>query len=557
MTTPPGGSKRAEVSEVIDLDAASTVSVPEDFPTTTEKIVKGTMGMVNLGNTCYLGAVLVGLLHVGKSFWGSLKKANPELHSDSSVSKGDWLRILTELHDHAWSGKKQAFEPRDCWLTLRTSSASYEFTSGLQHDAQEALECILDGLHHSLPAGQQSKKRLQKKDAPWNKYLCEQKSTIVPEAFHGYIKSTLECAIQGCKSLNDKFEPYVSWPVPLLRKIELIVLCETRPTQDQPMTRRFIWVERNASADEVREVIMQRFGKKNQHVILLTMSGAEVPAKDVPKMCVAAFGERGKNFGLVFKGDTQEHGLTDRPLDIFGYSFTLMEAGVDKAECPGDAYAEAVMKKSLERRCTTLYETTYTYDILSCTVVDAETKWYVAKVKTTECVELPVCENADAHLTLETCMEQFFQKETLGEGDMVLCEKCNQKSRATKTFQPEHLPDILVIQLKRFVHCPIRLIGQKVKDPVIFQEELDMPILRHRYRLKAVVFHHGYGLSSGHYTCTAQVGGDGEWYAFDDSTVTKTNLEDDRTSETKSAYLLFYEKSQGEEQPPKRQRRKS
>jgi len=156
-------------------------------------------------------------------------------------------------------------------------------------------------------------------------------------------------------------------------------------------------------------------------------------------------------------------------------------------------------------------------------------------------------------LTLETCMEQFFQKETLGEDDMVLCEKCNQKSRATKTFQPEHLPDILVIQLKRFVHEG--LIGRKVKDPVIFQEELDMPILRHRYRLKAVVFHHGYGLSSGHYTCTAQVGG--EWYAFDDSTVNPTNLEDDRTSETKSAYLLFYEKSQGEEQPPKRQRRKS
>ena len=34
---------------------------------------------------------------------------------------------------------------------------------------------------------------------------------------------------------------------------------------------------------------------------------------------------------------------------------------------------------------------------------------------------------------------------------------------------------------RRFVHCPIRLIGQKVKDPVIFQEELDMPILRHRW----------------------------------------------------------------------------
>ena len=29
-------------------------------------------------------------------------------------------------------------------------------------------------------------------------------------------------------------------------------------------------------------------------------------------------------------------------------------------------------------------------------------RFEVAKVKTTECVEVPVCENADAHLTLET-----------------------------------------------------------------------------------------------------------------------------------------------------------
>ena len=74
-----------------------------------------------------------------------------------------------------------------------------------------------------------------------------------------------------------------------------------------------------------------------------------------------------------------------------------------------------------------------------------------------------------------------------------------------------------------------------------------------RYRLKAVVFHHGYGLSSGHYTCTAQV--DDQWYDFDDSTVTPTNLDDGRTSERKSAYILFYEKCQGDEKPPKRQRR--
>jgi ubiquitin C-terminal hydrolase len=188
--------------------------------------------------------------------------------------------------------------------------------------------------------------------------------------------------------------------------------------------------------------------------------------------------------------------------------------------------------------------------------VSAETKWYVARVKTNELPTRPLCENFDEKLTLETCLEQFFKPETLGEEDMVLCEKCNQRGRATKTFQPERLPDVLLIQLKRFVHEGNGLTGRKVRDPVVFQDVLDVPdVLKDRYRLKAVVFHHGYGLSSGHYTCTAQVGG--EWYNFDDSRVTKTNLDEDRASETKNAYILFYEKSQGDEKSAKRPRRKS
>lgn len=513
------------------------------------------MGMVNLGNTCYLGAVLVGLLHVGESFWGLLKNANAEPLPDSAGTKGDWVRFLAELHSHAWSGERKDFEPRDVWTTLRRAFPDNQFTMGLQHDAQEALACILDGLNSSLAVGQQSKKKSPSgKGAQWIKYLAEHKSTLVPEAFHGLLKSTLACPRKGCGGMSSRFDGVVIWSLPLLRKIEVTVMRGTTPTAHA------FWVERTASADQVREMVMKRFGKKSEHVFLFTSSGTHVSGEAVvPKSCVAAFGVRGRNFGIVFKADGKEHSdVLDRPLEIFGHVYYMQEELVDKAAYTEvDVYHKAVMKKSLEERNVIKEDgRTYSYDFHSCTVVNAETQWYVARVKTNEIPGVPVCENADERLTLEMCLEQFFKPETLGEKDMVICGKCNERGRATKTLQPEHLPDVLLIQLKRFVHEGHGLYGKKVRDPVVFQDTLDVPkVFKDRYRLKAVTFHHGYGLSSGHYTCTAKVGD--EWYNFDDSTVTKTDLDEDRTSETKSAYILFYERTQGDEKPSKRQRRNS
>merc|ERR1719199_708849 len=134
---------------------------------------------------------------------------------------------------------------------------------------------------------------------------------------------------------------------------------------------------------------------------------------------------------MVFKADSEEHSeVLDRPLDILGHFYAVAEALVDQAKYAGaeDAYREAVVMKSLENRMN-LTDRKYSYDVISCSVVNAETQWYVARVKTNEIPKSAVCENADERLTLETCLEQFFTPETLGEEDMVICKKCNERGR--------------------------------------------------------------------------------------------------------------------------------
>lgn len=145
-------------------------------------------------------------------------------------------------------------------------------------------------------------------------------------------------------------------------------------------------------------------------------------------------------------------------------------------------------------------------------------------------------------IQLNECLELFTTVEKLGADDPWYCPACKRHQQATKKFDLWSLPQVLIIHLKRFsynrywrdkldtlVEFPVN--GLNMAKYVINQSH--GPAV---YDLIAVANHYG-GMGGGHYTAYSKNKTTGNWYHFDDSTVT---LSSEDSVVSKAAYVLFY-----------------
>nr|CAH8842380.1 unnamed protein product [Trichobilharzia regenti] len=146
-------------------------------------------------------------------------------------------------------------------------------------------------------------------------------------------------------------------------------------------------------------------------------------------------------------------------------------------------------------------------------------------------------------LKLSDCFERFTDVEQLGSRDLWYCNRCKAEKPATKKFDLWKLPDVLVVQLKRFrshlrFHDKIDtllefpLTGLDLTSQVLEKQSNDKFI----YDLVAVSNHMGY-LGGGHYTAFALNAHVNRWYYFDDSS---TREVDPSKIVTNAAYVLVY-----------------
>jgi len=147
-------------------------------------------------------------------------------------------------------------------------------------------------------------------------------------------------------------------------------------------------------------------------------------------------------------------------------------------------------------------------------------------------------------IKLSECLKLYTSQEKLGADDAWYCPNCQKHQQATKKFDLWSLPEVLVIHLKRFSYN--RYWRDKIDTLIEFPvKNLDMtPYVINSahgqavYDLISVSNHYG-GMGGGHYTAYAINKNDGNWYYFDDSSVTQTNEE---AVNTKAAYVLFYQR---------------
>lgn len=185
----------------------------------------GTTGLMNLGNTCFMNSSLQCLTHTdplidyfnNDVFKGDVNADNP------LGMKGEIAEAFGDLMKSLWSGSNSAVAPRE--LKHKIERFAPQFAGYQQHDSQELLAFLLDGLHEDLnrvktkpyvenPEVDEKTPEAEVAKEAWKRHKSRNDSHIV-DLFQGQLKSTLVCP--KCQRVSVTFDPfmYLSLPLPM------------------------------------------------------------------------------------------------------------------------------------------------------------------------------------------------------------------------------------------------------------------------------------------------------------------------------------------------------
>ncbi|XP_071807024.1 uncharacterized protein [Asterias amurensis] len=183
----------------------------------------GLVGLINLGNTCYMNSILQCLAQIGELKDYLLSGDYLRDINRKSAGEGNLIKGFADLMKQLWEPKKrESVAPNK--LHLAFQKISKQFRGSKQQDAQEFLRYLLSELHDETNTAAGSKKSKEadvpddiseeeKAEIYWERYRARDNS-IFSRIFVGQLKSTLEC--QTCKSRSVTFDIFwdLSVPVP-------------------------------------------------------------------------------------------------------------------------------------------------------------------------------------------------------------------------------------------------------------------------------------------------------------------------------------------------------
>ncbi|GFR09430.1 ubiquitin carboxyl-terminal hydrolase 32 [Trichonephila clavata] len=194
---------------------------------------KGATGLNNLGNTCFMNAALqcVSNTRALTAYFNSNYHLYELNRTNQHGMKGHIAKRYGDLVQDLWSGTSRTVAP----LKLRLTIGKYapRFNGFQQHDSQELLAFLIDGLHEDLNRVHE-KPYTGLKDSDgrpdeevaseaWENHVRRERSIIV-DLFHGQLQSTVRCKVCGHTSV--RFDPfnYLSLPLPMESCIHLEIV---------------------------------------------------------------------------------------------------------------------------------------------------------------------------------------------------------------------------------------------------------------------------------------------------------------------------------------------
>jgi len=151
-------------------------------------------------------------------------------------------------------------------------------------------------------------------------------------------------------------------------------------------------------------------------------------------------------------------------------------------------------------------------------------------------------------LELSDLVENYFEPENLTGDNKYLCETCDNHTEAQRTVSITSPPNCLLITLLRFKYDIATQRRVKIMSGIKYPQYLEVPVLGGKvgYRLYGVVIHSGYTSDGGHYYTWIR-SSETHWRILNDSSVTEGVGWEQFVSRTSqhgrdTPYLLLYHK---------------
>ncbi|KAM3580487.1 ubiquitin-specific protease doa4 [Umbelopsis sp. WA50703] len=196
-------------------------------------VMIGTTGLKNLGNTCYMNSIiqcLSGTIPLARYFLSGMYKnhINTTNHMGTGGKLADAYANLIRV---MWSESYNFLSP----VTFRDAIIRFspQFEGTEQHDSQEFLSFLLDGLHEDLnlvlrrppPTPEDPEQEARFEQLPdweasaiaWEKYL-KRNSSVIVSLFQGQFRNRMQCL--KCGTTSTTYNPFMtlSLPIPANRR---------------------------------------------------------------------------------------------------------------------------------------------------------------------------------------------------------------------------------------------------------------------------------------------------------------------------------------------------